>query len=54
MSKVSMACFIANADINVGGNLAMDDGVSDLIKYSWFNVAEGSVNKLLLRQYDES
>ena len=38
--------FYSNADINVGGNLAMDDGVSDLIKYSWFNVAEGSVNKL--------
>lgn len=47
--------FYSNADINVGANLAMDDGVSDLIKYSWFNVAEGSVNKLfLLRQYDES
>ena len=38
--------FYSNADINVGANLAMDDGVSDLIKYSWFNVAEGSVNKL--------
>lgn len=42
--------FYSNADINVGANLAMDDGVSDLIKYSWFNVAEGSVNKL----FDES
>ena len=38
--------FYSNADINVGANLAMDDGVSDLIKYSWFNVTEGSVNKL--------
>ena len=38
--------FYSNADINVGANLAMDDGVSDLIIYSWFNVAEGSVNKL--------
>ncbi|MCS2795091.1 hypothetical protein NXW97_24400 [Bacteroides faecis] len=35
-----MACFIAMPISMWGFNLAMDDGVSDLIKYSWFNVAE--------------
>ena len=33
-----------NADIG-RGDLIMDDGFSDLIKYSWFNVQGGIVNK---------
>ncbi len=37
--------FYSNADILVGGNLVMDDGCTDLIKYSWYNIAEGTVNK---------
>lgn len=37
--------FYSNADIKVGGNLVMDDGCTDLVKYSWYNVSEGTVNK---------
>lgn len=38
--------FYANADINISEDCVMDDGVSDLIKYSWYNVAQGKVNML--------
>lgn len=37
--------FYSNADILVGSNLVMDDGCTDLVKYSWYNIAEGTVNK---------
>ena len=37
--------FYSNADILVGSNLLMDDGCTDLVKYSWYNIAEGTVNK---------
>lgn len=35
----------ATADIACGDNCLMDDGASDLIKYSWYGVAAGSMNK---------
>lgn len=35
----------ANADINCGSSCLMDDGVTDLVKYSWYNVSAGTVNK---------
>lgn len=37
--------FYANADINVGSSCVMDDGATDLVKYSWYNVAGGVMNK---------
>lgn len=34
-----------NADIACGSNCLMDDGASDLVKYSWYGVSAGAMNK---------
>ncbi len=36
--------FYANADIALGSS-SMDDGATDLIKYSWYGVADGTMNR---------
>lgn len=35
----------ANANIYCSSSCLMDDGATDLIKYSWYNVSAGSMNK---------
>ncbi len=37
--------FYANSDIQVDKNCLMDDGATDLVKYSWYNVAGGTMNR---------
>lgn len=39
------AVFYDNADINVGSTCLMDDGATDLIKYSWYGVDAGAMNR---------
>ena len=35
----------STADIACGSNCMMDDGASDLVKYSWYGVSAGAMNK---------
>ena len=35
----------SNADIDIGSSCLMDDGVTDLLKYSWYGVTAGQVNR---------
>lgn len=36
--------FYANSELGVNENCLMDDGATDLVKYSWFGVASGKMN----------
>lgn len=46
--------FYDNADIKVSESCVMDDGVTDLVKYSWYNVAQGKVNQFFYRSNELS
>lgn len=35
----------ANADIACGSSCLMDDGATDLVKYSWYGVSAGAMNR---------
>lgn len=37
--------FYYNSDIQIDKNCIMDDGATDLVKYSWFNVDGGKMNR---------
>lgn len=39
-----------NADINISSNCLMDDGATDLLKYSWYGVAAGAMNRFFYEQ----